>query len=129
MPPSKSKLSSANPARDFPECLCTPGNIKPNYLDPNNKFPIRIPFEDKDIPEFRYTTHAARKKGWLEVTTGGEGITKGKRATAKEAKKKGGKWVPGISGGSRKGSSDQSPRRSTRGGSPFDIGPRRPRDA
>lgn len=118
----------AHNKQDYPKCLCTPGNIKPDYLDPNNKYPPRIPFKDKDIPEFNYTALATRKKGWLEMTTGGEGITRGKQATSKERKKQGGKWVPGVSGGSRKGSSSKSPRRSTRGGSPFDVGPRRSRD-
>ena len=124
MPPNSN--GNGRPPREYPACLCAPGNIKPDYSDPNNRFPPRIPFEDKDIPEFRYRSTAYRRAHTTEFSASAEGIEKGKEAVSQEKKKQGGKWVPGISGGSRKGSSSKNPRRSTQGPTPRRA--RKPKD-
>jgi len=118
--------SWGQPRYSWPECLCTPGNIKPDYLDPNNKYPPRIKFEDADIPAFNYQSIKNRQRKFFRRYAAGEGIEKGKEAVSQEKKKQGGKWVPGISGGSRKGSSSKNPRRSTQGPTPRRA--RKPKD-
>jgi hypothetical protein len=70
----------------------------------------RIPEEDEADPARNYVPLAYRLGQWREE----QGIRKVPKRR--------------FDGTGRKGSSSKSPRRSARGGSSFDIGPRRPRE-
>jgi len=100
-------------ARDYPSCNCTTTTVDPN---------IRlIPLEDEADPSRDYIPLKERLRLVEERFDMGESEEKS-RVRGHGPYKGDAPFDPT----GRKGSSKKSPRRSTRGGSPFDIGPKRP---
>lgn len=94
---------------DFPRCMCVGSKVNPDYAaDPTH--PRRIPFQIGDVLASWQTVPA-----WRNFTP----RVKESLALQKKTMRK--KASPGES---RRGASGKSPRRRTRGGSTFDIGPR-----
>lgn len=116
MPPPRfafNLFSRGKKPRDFPACNCKPGMPDPK--------PRIIPFEDEPDPYRNYVPYEQRQQ--LIEERYDMGVSEEQSQIRGHGQTKIKKFDPT----GRKGSSRRSPRRSTRGGSSFDIGPRKPR--